>query len=309
MKNILITGGMGFIGSNLTNKLLEKGYHVTVLDSLYSSEEKFFPNASNENFRFLNIDLIDIKFEPYDFIYNLACPASPPRYQSNQLYTLRSSTESFSKLLDMAIKYSIPVYHSSTSEIYGDPLQHPQDESYFGNVNTWGPRACYDESKRLSETLSYIYKIDLGLDIKVGRIFNTYGPLMDINDGRVVSNFIAQALRGEDLTIYGNGNQTRSLCFIDDLVELLIIIFEKNLVFEQPFNMGNDKEITVEEIAKKVISLTNSSSKITYHDLPEDDPKVRMPNLNYVKKISNWQPSTSLSTGLKKTIAYFEKIV
>lgn len=309
MKRVLITGGMGFIGSNLTNVLLQKGYHVTILDSLYSSEKKSFLDATSRNYKFLNIDLIDIKFEHYDFIYNLACPASPPRYQSNQLYTLRSSTESYSKLLDMAVHHSIPIYHSSTSEIYGDPLEHPQDENYFGNVNTWGPRACYDESKRLSETLSYIYKQEFGLDIKVGRIFNTYGPLMDINDGRVVSNFIAQALRGEDLTIYGDGSQTRSLCYIDDLVRLLVKIFEENLMFDRPFNMGNDKEITIEEIAQKVIMLTNSSSKISYKELPKDDPKLRMPNLKYVKKISNWEPSTSLNDGLKKTIEYFEKIV
>ncbi len=309
MKKILITGGMGFIGSNLTMRLIDMGYHVTIVDNLYSSKIKQFKHANEKNYKFINSRLKDIEFKPYDFIYNLACPASPPVYQKDEIFTVETSTIDYIHLLNLALKFDIPIYHSSTSEVYGDPNVHPQTESYLGNVSSWGPRACYDESKRLSETLSFIYKNKYNLNIKVGRIFNTYGPYMDINDGRVISNFITQALKNEDITVYGDGSQTRSLCFVDDLVDLLILIFENNIIAEKPFNMGNPSEISVLEIAETIKDMTNSKSKIIFKDLPQDDPKVRQPDISYIKSLSDWEPKVPLSEGLNTTIQYFDKIL
>ena len=309
MKKVLITGGMGFIGSNLTIQLLQKGYHVTIIDNLYSSKVKEFKDANNSNFRFFNKRLKDMDYEKYDFIYNLACPASPPIYQKDELFTVETSTTDYIHLLNMAVQFNIPIYHSSTSEVYGDPNVHPQKESYLGNVSSWGPRACYDESKRLAETISYIYKNKNDLNIKIVRIFNTYGPYMDVNDGRVISNFITQALKGKDITVYGDGSQTRSLCFVDDLVNLLIMLFEKDIKTDNPFNMGNPYEISVMEIAETIKKMTNSDSKIIYKDLPQDDPKVRQPDITLINKISGWKPMVSLESGLKDTITYFDKVL
>ena len=309
MKKILITGGMGFIGSNLTMRLIDMGYHVTIVDNLYSSKIKQFKHANDNNYKFINSRLKDIEFKPYDFIYNLVCPASPPVYQKDEIFTVETSTIDYIHLLNLALKFDIPIYHSSTSEVYGDPNVHPQTESYLGNVSSWGPRACYDESKRLAETLSFIYKNKYNLNIKVGRIFNTYGPYMDINDGRVISNFITQALKNEDITVYGDGAQTRSLCFIDDLVDLLILIFENNIIAEKPFNMGNPSEISVLEIAETIKAMTNSKSKIIFKDLPQDDPKVRQPDISYIKSLSDWEPKVPLSEGLNTTIQYFDRIL
>tara|TARA_B100000945_G_scaffold319092_1_gene325501 strand:- start:82 stop:1029 length:948 start_codon:yes stop_codon:yes gene_type:complete len=309
MKKILITGGMGFIGSNLTMRLIHMGYHVTIVDNLYSSKIKQFKDADDHNYKFINSRLKDIEYQPYDFIYNLACPASPPVYQKDEIFTIETSTIDYVHLLNLALKFDIPIYHSSTSEVYGDPNVHPQTESYLGNVSSWGPRACYDESKRLAETLSFIYKNKYNLNIKVGRIFNTYGPYMDINDGRVISNFITQALKNEDMTVYGDGTQTRSLCFIDDLVDLLILIFENDIIAEKPFNMGNPSEISVLEIAETIKKMTNSKSKIIFKDLPEDDPKVRQPDISYINSLSDWKPKVPLSQGLNTTIHYFDKVL
>ncbi len=305
MKKILVTGGMGFIGSNLVQRLINnKNYYVTIIDNLYSSKEKKFDIRYN-NLDFICDDIIKIKDYNYDFIYNLACPASPPRYQSNELFTFNTSVIGFSNILESASKNNTPIFHCSTSEIYGDPLVHPQDESYFGNVNTFGPRSCYDVGKRATETLAYMYKKKYNLNIAIARIFNTYGENMDINDGRVVSNFICQALQNKDITIYGDGNQTRSLCYIQDSLEVFISCLEKSIFPDNPFNLGNNQEVSIKKISDTIIQLTNSKSKIIYLDMPEDDPKKRKPSLNKVNEYFNWTPKTSLIDGLNKTIPYF----
>jgi UDP-glucuronate decarboxylase len=307
IKKVLITGGMGFIGTNLVEFLLGKGiYHITVIDNLYSSKEKFFINANKNNFEFIKDDIVNIKDNKFDFIYNLACPASPPLYQKDEIYTFNTSVIGFSNILNSVTKYNTPILHCSTSEVYGDPLVHPQDESYWGNVNTFGPRSCYDIGKRATETMAYMYKKKFNLNIAIPRIFNTYGPHMDVNDGRVVSNFICQALKNEDITIFGDGTQTRSLCYIGDSLEVFVKCMEKNIFPDTPFNLGNDTEISINKICETVIELTQSKSQIVYLDIPEDDPKRRRPVLDKVNEHFDWTPSTNLVDGLNKTIPYFK---
>lgn len=308
IKTILITGGAGFIGSHLCERLLENRHKVICLDNLFTGSKKNIQHLlKSKNFRFLKCDIIEPFFikEKINQIYNLACPASPIHYQMNAIRTIKANTIGIINVLGFAKKYQARILQASTSEIYGDPLEHPQKESYRGNVSTIGPRACYDEGKRVAETLMFDYHRKWGLEIKVARIFNTYGPRMAKNDGRVVSNFIVQALSGRSLTIYGNGSQTRSFCYVSDMVDGLIKLMESPVDFTGPVNLGNSGEFTIKKLAEKIIKLTESKSKIVYKKLPEDDPRQRKPDISLAKKILNWSPKVKLENGLPKTINYF----
>ncbi len=308
----MIAGGAGFLGRHLCKKLLDSGIQVICLDNLQTgSIENIAEFEQNQNFTFIEHDIrsaLNQNLE-VDYIYNLACPASPKKYQSEPISTIETCTTGVINLLDFALKKKIGFFHASTSEIYGDPLEHPQKESYFGNVNCFGPRSCYDEGKRCSETIIYDYFKKTDLDIKVVRIFNTYGPYMDVDDGRVVSNFIVQSLKGEDLTIYGDGKQTRSLCYVDDLLDG----FESFRKFKDkkigPVNLGNPSEITIEQLAMTIIKQTKSKSKPSFQKLPKDDPKIRKPDIAIAKELFSFSPSNSLESGLEKTIAYFKSKV
>ena len=311
MKTILITGGAGFIGSHLCKKLLEQGNRVICLDNLFTGSKKNIqPFLANKNFKFIKHDIIEPFFtkEKIDQIYNLACPASPVHYQVNAIRTIKANTIGIINMLGLAKSHGARILQASTSEVYGDPLEHPQKESYFGNVSCIGPRACYDEGKRCAETLFFDYYRKHGLEIRVARIFNTYGPNMAENDGRVISNFITQALKNKNITIYGDGAQTRSFCYVADLVDGLIKLMNKEN-FIGPVNFGNPIELTMKEIAKKIITLTGSKSKLVYKTLPKDDPKKRRPNITLAKKKLNWQPKVKLNDGLKKTIEYFKNFI
>jgi UDP-glucuronate decarboxylase len=306
MKTILITGGAGFIGSNLCEKLLKEGNKVICVDNLYTGNikniQEFF---HNQNFEFLNRDILlplDIK-DDIDEIYNLACPASPKKYQQNPINTLQVNFIGVMNLLELAKQKNAKFLQSSTSEIYGEPQISPQTEEYRGNVNTIGIRSCYDEGKRIAETLIMEYYNKYNIDIKIVRIFNTYGPKMDENDGRVVSNFINQAINNQDITIYGNGDQTRSFCYIDDLIEGLVNLMQSD--YHLPINIGNPNELNVKELANIVIKLTNSKSKLIYKDLPSDDPTNRRPDIKKANQILQWSPKYDLEKGLVKTIDYF----
>lgn len=306
MKRILVTGGAGFIGSHLCKKLLQQGHKVICLDNMYTGTyENIKSFHENKNFDFINADITSPIELEIDQIYNLACPASPVHYQHDPIMTAKTSFLGALNVLELAKKNKARVLQASTSEIYGDPLIHPQTEKYRGNVNTIGPRACYDEGKRIAETLFFDYQRQYGVDIRVVRIFNTYGPNMLKNDGRVISNFIVQALNNEDITIYGDGTQTRSFCYVDDLVDGLIKMME-NDSFSGPVNLGNPHEMTVYELAQIIIEKTGSNSKIVYNDLPEDDPIKRKPVIKLAKEKLNWQPIVSISEGLDRTIEYFK---
>ena len=304
-KTVLVTGGAGFIGSHLCKRLLNENHKVICLDNLFTgSLDNIDSFIDNNNFEFVNHDIT----KPYyrdniDEIYNLACPASPIHYQSNPIKTVKTCTIGVINMLGLAKKNNAKILQASTSEVYGDPEIHPQKEDYNGNVNTLGYRSCYDEGKRCAETLFMDYKREHNLNIRIVRIFNTYGPNMTKNDGRVVSNFILQALKGEDITVYGDGSQTRSFQFIDDLVEGLLKMMNSDFV--GPINLGNPIELSMKDLAAMVIRLTNSSSKIIYNKLPEDDPKRRRPDINLAKSILDWSPIIDLETGLQKTINYF----
>ena len=304
-KTVLVTGGAGFIGSHLCKRLLNEDHKVICLDNLFTgSLDNIESFKDNNNFEFVNHDIT----KPYyrdniDEIYNLACPASPIHYQSNPIKTVKTCTIGVINMLGLAKKNNAKILQASTSEVYGDPEIHPQKEDYNGNVNTLGYRSCYDEGKRCAETLFMDYKREHNLNIRIVRIFNTYGPNMTKNDGRVVSNFILQALKGEDITVYGDGSQTRSFQFIDDLVEGLLKMMNSDSV--GPINLGNPIELSMKDLATMVIKLTNSSSNIIYKELPEDDPKRRRPDINLAKSILDWSPIIDLETGLKKTINYF----
>ena len=304
-KTILVTGGAGFIGSHLCERLLTDDHKVICLDNLFTgSLDNVEVLKSNINFEFVNHDIT----KPYyrdniDEIYNLACPASPIHYQSNPIKTVKTCTIGVINMLGLAKKNNAKILQASTSEVYGDPEIHPQKEDYNGNVNTLGYRSCYDEGKRCAETLFMDYKREHNLNIRIVRIFNTYGPNMTKNDGRVVSNFILQALKGEDITVYGDGSQTRSFQFIDDLVNGLIKMMNSDSV--GPINLGNPIELSMKDLATMVIRLSNSSSNIIYKELPKDDPKRRRPDINLAKSILDWSPIIDLETGLKKTINYF----
>jgi UDP-glucuronate decarboxylase len=305
----LVTGGSGFIGSHLCEKLLEQGNRVLCLDNLLTSSKRNIEHLlANENFKFIEHDIIAPFFtdEPIGQIYNLACPASPIHYQKNAIRTIKANTIGVINMLGLARAKKATILQTSTSEIYGEPLEHPQTEEYRGNVNTIGPRACYDEGKRCAETLFFDYHRTHGMKIKVVRIFNTYGPRMAENDGRVVSNFIIQALKGGDIAIYGNGSQTRSFCFVDDLVRGLIAMMNSADEITGPINLGNPHELTILDIAKKVIELSGSKSSIIYKELPKDDPTRRQPDITKAKNILNWEPAVGLEEGLKKTIEYFK---
>lgn len=300
---ILVTGAAGFLGSHLVKKLLDLGSNVIALDNFYTGEHRNLASLRDQNLVIVNHDVRDKYFFDVDRIYNLACPASPVHYQSNPTNTIHTNYMGMYHALELAKTNGARVLQASTSEIYGDPRISPQDESYWGNVNPIGRRACYDEGKRISETLCFDYSRQFGTDIRIARIFNTYGPNMAVNDGRVVSNFIVQALRGQNITIYGNGSQTRSFCFVGDLIEGLIRLMES--IHSGPINLGNPKEQNMLELAEQIISLTNSVSKIEYQELPEDDPKLRNPDISKAINLLQWTPKVSIEDGLEQTITYF----
>ncbi len=306
---LLITGGAGFIGSNLCEHLLGQGHEIICLDNLSSGSKKNVAHLlKNKKFKFVKWDVVNPYFFKVDQIYNLACPASPIWYQKTPIKTIETIVLGAINALKLSKKLKCRVLQTSTSEIYGDPKVHPQIENYWGNVNPIGIRSCYDEGKRCAETLFFDYWRQQGVDIKVVRIFNTYGPKMAADDGRVVSNFIVQALQQKPITIYGNGNQTRSFCYVDDLILGLVKMTNSPKNFVGPVNLGNPGEFTIKELAKKVIWLTNSKSKIIFKLLLQDDPKKRRPDISLAKNKLDWQPKVSLEVGLRKTIDYFKAV-
>ena len=303
----MVTGGAGFIGSHLIEKLLKEKHYVISVDNYYTGNPvntNLFKN--NENFEFIRHDVNFPLYIEVDGIYNLACPASPIHYQRDPVQTLKTSVQGSINLLGLAKRTGAKILQASTSEIYGDPKINPQVEEYWGNVNPIGPRSCYDEGKRVAETLFFDYHRQHNLDIRVARIFNTFGPRMSFNDGRVVSNFIYQALHDKDITIYGTGEQTRSFCYVDDLVDGLMKLFNKDSVY-QPINLGNPEPISMKQLAQEVIELTNSKSKIVYLELPIDDPKDRKPDIEKAKNILNWKPLITRQEGIQRTIEDFQK--
>lgn len=315
VKNILVAGGAGFIGLHLCSRLIEQGHGVVAVDNFFTGISKNIePLMKSGRFSIIEHDIT----EPYAFtakngkafdqIYNLACPASPVHYQPDPVRTLMVNILGMKNLLDLAREHNARILQTSTSEVYGDPLVHPQSEDYLGNVNPIGPRACYDEGKRAAETLCFDYHRQYKTDIKVVRIFNTYGPFMRRDDGRVVSNFICQVLSGEPITIYGDGSQTRSFCYIDDIVDGIILMMESKAGITGPVNLGNPDEFTIEELAEKIIQKTGGKTSIIHKPLPQDDPAQRRPDIRLAGELLGWQPKTSLDRGLDKAIAYFSKI-
>ena len=309
-KRIIVTGGAGFVGSHLSDRLLEQGHEVLCVDNFYTGDKRNIArNLSNPRFEMVRHDVTFPLYLEADQIYHLACPAAPIHYQRDPVQTLKTSVHGSINVLGLAKRLGVPVLQASTSEVYGDPDVHPQPEEYWGNVNPIGIRSCYDEGKRAAETLFFDYHRQHKLQIKVARIFNTYGPRMHVNDGRVVSNFIIQALKGEDITLYGDGQQTRSFCFVDDLVAGLMALMNSPSDVTGPINLGNPYEMTIRELAEAVIDLTGSSSKLTNLPLPQDDPKQRQPNITKAKADLGWEPKVVLRDGLEKTVAYFDQIL
>jgi len=303
---ILVTGGAGFLGSHLSERLLELGHEVVVADNFYTgSKENIAHLLDNKSFELLRHDVTFPLYIEVDGIFNLACPASPIQYQKNPVQTFKTSVHGAINMLGLAKRTGARFLQASTSEIYGDPHVSPQEESYWGNVNPIGIRSCYDEGKRAAETLTFDYHRQFGLDIRVARIFNTYGPRMDANDGRVVSNFIVQALKGEPITIYGDGSQTRSFCYVSDLIEGLVKLFFTEKVHE-PINLGNPSPINIKQLAEEVLDLTSSKSKIIFRELPGDDPKQREPNIAKARQVLGWKPLIERKNGLEQTITYFK---
>jgi UDP-glucuronate decarboxylase len=309
-KRVMITGGAGFLGSHLADRLLEAGHEVLCVDNLFTGTKDNIAHLhSNPSFEFMRHDITFPLFVEVDEIYNLACPASPIHYQHDPVQTTKTSVHGAINMLGLAKRLGCKILQASTSEVYGDPSVHPQSEEYWGHVNPIGPRSCYDEGKRCAETLFFDYHRQHRLPIKVARIFNTYGPRMHPADGRVVSNFIMQALRNEPITLYGDGSQTRSFCYVDDLVAGLIALMETGPEITGPINIGNPNEFTVRELAEQVIRLTNASSEIIEAPLPQDDPKQRQPDIGKAKRDLGWEPAIQLEQGLVKTIDYFRKFV
>ncbi len=308
-KRILITGGAGFLGSHLCERLLEQGHEMICADNLFTGREQNIAHMMDHpNFEFLRYDVTEPLSVEVDQIYNLACPASPPHYQYDSIKTIKTSVLGAIHMLDLAQRLQARIFQASTSEIYGDPDVHPQPESYWGHVNSIGPRSCYDEGKRVAETLFFDYHRQHGVDIRVARIFNTYGPRMLPDDGRVVSNFIVQALKGKDITIYGDGLQTRSFCYVDDLISGFIKFMETD-DFIGPVNLGNPGEFTMLALAEQVLQQVGGKSKIVFRPLPIDDPKQRQPDIALAKARLDWEPKIPLCEGLKRTIAYFDELL
>jgi UDP-glucuronate decarboxylase len=310
MKRILVTGGGGFIGSHLCEKLLKKGNEVLCVDNFFTGAKSNIAHlVKKPYFEVLRHDITFPLYLEVDEIYNLACPASPVHYQFDPVQTIKTAVHGAINMLGLAKRLKIKILQASTSEVYGNPSIHPQPESYWGSVNPIGIRSCYDEGKRCAETLFFDYHRQHKLKIKVARIFNTYGPRMHPDDGRVVSNFIIQALKGEDITVYGDGSQTRSFCYIDDMIDGLIRLMNTSDEFTGPVNLGNPSEISILELAEKVLKITKSKSKIVFKPLPQDDPVQRCPDITLAKKILKWQPKTVLEEGLKKTAEYFRMVL
>jgi UDP-glucuronate decarboxylase len=309
-KRILVTGGAGFIGSHLCERLIDDGNEVICVDNFFTgSKDNLCHLLDNPYLEVLRHDICFPLYVEVDEIYNLACPASPIHYQFDPVQTTKANVLGAINMLGLAKRLKIRIFQASTSEVYGNPTVHPQPESYWGNVNTTGPRACYDEGKRCAETLFFDYYRQHKLDIKVARIFNTYGPRMHPNDGRVVSNFIIQALSGNEITIYGDGVQTRSFCYVDDIIEGIYRFMNVTNGFTGPVNLGNPSEVTILDLAKMIIDLTGTKSKIVFKQLPQDDPERRMPDISLAKSKLGWKPEVDLNTGLMNTIEYFEEII
>jgi UDP-glucuronate decarboxylase len=309
-RRILVTGGSGFLGSHLCDRLVARGDDVVCADNLFTGRKRNVAHLLGKpNFEFLRHDVTFPLYVEVDQIYNLACPASPIHYQHDPVQTTKTSVHGAINMLGLAKRLRARIFQASTSEVYGDPSVHPQTEDYWGNVNPIGPRSCYDEGKRCAETLFFDYYRQHKLDIRVARIFNTYGPRMHPNDGRVVSNFIVQALKGQDITLYGDGQQTRSFCYVDDLIDAFIAYMDEDGDLPGPINMGNPIEFTMKQLAEEVIALTGSKSKLTHRPLPSDDPKQRQPNIDKAKELLGWQPKVQLRDGLKKTIEYFDALL
>ena len=307
--HILVSGGAGFLGSHLIDRLLSDGHSVVCLDNLFTgSAANLAHHKDNPSLHFIEHDVTAPLNLKVDMIYNLACPASPVHYQADAVRTLKTSVLGAINMLDLARENGARIFQASTSEVYGDPDVHPQPETYWGNVNPHGIRSCYDEGKRCAESLLFDYHRQYGVEIKVARIFNTYGSRMHPQDGRVVSNFIVQALRGDDLTIYGHGQQTRSFCYVDDLIEGFVRLMNSKAEITGPINLGNPNEFTMLELAEKVLHLTSSNSKLVHLPLPLDDPKQRCPDISLAKTVLNWEPKVQLENGLVKTIAYFQSL-
>jgi UDP-glucuronate decarboxylase len=309
-KRVLVTGGAGFLGSHLIDKLISRGNEVICADNLFTGDKRNIEHLLlNPRFEFIRHDITWPLYVEVDQIYNLACPASPVHYQHDPVATTKVSVHGSINMLGLAKRLNARIFQASTSEVYGDPLIHPQVEEYWGNVNPIGTRSCYDEGKRCAETLFFDYHRQHNLDIRVARIFNTYGPRMHPNDGRVVSNFIVQALSGEDITIYGDGSQSRSFCFVDDLIDGFVAFMDADEPIPGPLNLGNPIEFTMLELAEKVLKLTGSSSKLKYLPLPSDDPRIRKPDISKAKESICWEPKTQLDEGLVKTIEYFKRFI
>ena len=309
-KRLLVTGGAGFIGSHLCEKLIEQGNEVICVDNFFTGSKRNIAHLKdNTYFEILRHDITFPLYVEVDQIFNFACPASPVHYQWDPVQTAKTSVLGAINMLGLAKRLKARILQASTSEVYGDPAVHPQREDYWGNVNPIGPRSCYDEGKRCAETLFFDYHRQHGLQIKVARIFNTYGPRMAMNDGRVISNFILQALRNQPITIYGDGSQTRSFCYVDDMVEGILSFMDDPDSFTGPVNLGNPEEISIRDLAEKIIDITSSSSEITFRSLPVDDPQRRMPDISIAREKLDWDPATDLEVGLEKTADYFDKLL
>ena len=304
----MVTGGAGFIGSHLIDRLIDEGHEVLCVDNLFTGTKRNIDHLhGNPRFEFMRHDVTFPLYVEVDEIYNLACPASPIHYQYDPVQTTKTSVHGAINMLGLAKRLNCPIFQASTSEVYGDPTQHPQTEAYWGNVNPIGPRSCYDEGKRCAETLFFDYRRQHGLEIRVARIFNTYGPRMHHADGRVVSNFIVQALLGKPITLYGDGQQTRAFCYVDDLVEGIIAMMGAGDEAVGPINLGNPVEYSIAELAETIVALTGSKSEIVYEPLPQDDPTQRCPDISRARDVLGWQPETELATGLERTVRFFKE--